>query len=75
MDFIKRNLAVSWSTKYCGKTVQSSISLARMYNAELFILHIFDPKWLQGFKRADDHIRKRAQKRHGKIQGRAGHPH
>lgn len=49
MDFIKRILAVSWSTKYCGKTVQSAISLARMYNAELFVLHIFDTKWLQGF--------------------------
>lgn len=45
----KRILAVSWSTKHCGKTIQYGISLARQYKADLYILHIFDTKWLQGF--------------------------
>ena len=49
MDFMKRILAVSWSTKHCGKTIQYGISLARQYKAELYVLHIFDTKWLQGF--------------------------
>lgn len=49
MEMFKRILAVSWSTKHCGKTIQYGISLARQYKADLFILHIFDTKWLQGF--------------------------
>ncbi len=49
MEFIKRILAVSWSSKYCGKTIQNGISLAQKYNAEFYVLHIFDTKWMQGF--------------------------
>ena len=49
MDIINRILAVNWSTKYCRKTIQYGISLAKHYEAELCVLHISDTKWLQGF--------------------------
>ncbi|APG28127.1 universal stress protein [Syntrophotalea acetylenivorans] len=40
MAKIDRILVVSRSTKSCQKTVHYGISLARQYNAELFILHV-----------------------------------
>jgi nucleotide-binding universal stress UspA family protein len=49
MDFIKRILAVSWSTKYCGNTIQFGISLSQKYKAELSVIHVVDTTWLQGF--------------------------
>jgi len=49
MDHINRILAVSWSTKYCGKTIQYGMSLAEKYKAELYVLHIIDTKWIHGF--------------------------
>ena len=49
MKIIRRILAVSWSSKYCGKTIQYGVSLAQHYEADLYVLHIFDTKWLQGF--------------------------
>jgi len=49
MDLIKHILVVSWLTKYCHKTIQFGISLARKYSAELSVIHVIDTKWLQGW--------------------------
>lgn len=35
-----RILVVSRSTRYCQKAVHYGVSLARQYNAELFVLHV-----------------------------------
>lgn len=40
MAEIDRILVVSRSTKYCEKAVHYGVSLARQYNAELFVLHV-----------------------------------
>lgn len=40
MAEIDRILVVSRSTKYCQKAVHYGVSLARKYNAELFVLHV-----------------------------------
>ena len=40
MAEIDRILVVSRSTKYCQKAVHYGVSLARQYNAELFVLHV-----------------------------------
>ncbi len=40
MADIDRILVVSRMTKYCQKAVHYGISLARKYNAELFVLHV-----------------------------------
>jgi nucleotide-binding universal stress UspA family protein len=40
MSEIDRILVVSRSTRYCQKAVHYGVSLARQYNAELFVLHV-----------------------------------
>ncbi len=40
MEDFKRILVVSRSTKYCQKAVDFGISLARRYEAKLFVIHV-----------------------------------
>lgn len=40
MAYIDRILVVSRMTKFCQKAVHYGVSLARQYNAELFVLHV-----------------------------------
>ena len=40
MADIDRILVVSRMSKYCQKAVHYGVSLARKYNAELFVLHV-----------------------------------
>jgi len=50
MDDIKKILVVSRMTKYCKEAVQQGISLARKYNAELYLIHVVhDPFGLEGW--------------------------
>lgn len=50
MEDIHRILVVSMHTKHCLKAVQWGISLAKNYNAKLFIVHIIhDPFGLEGW--------------------------
>ncbi len=47
---IQRILVVSWVTKYCQKAVHQGISLARKYNAKLYVLHVIhNPFGLEGW--------------------------
>ncbi len=47
---IQKILVVSWMTKYCQRAVQQGISLARRYDAKLYILHaIHNPFGLEGW--------------------------
>jgi universal stress protein A len=50
MDDIKRILVLSRSTKSCKKAVDYGISLAKRYEAELYVLHVFhNPFGLEGW--------------------------
>ncbi len=50
MEEFKRILVVSRSTKRCREAVHVGISLARRYNAEIFILHaVYNPFGLKGW--------------------------
>jgi universal stress protein A len=50
MDDFNRMLVVSMHTKHCLKAVQWGISLAKNYNAKLFIVHIIhNPFGLEGW--------------------------
>ena len=50
MQLFQRILVVSYSTHNCPKAVHIGISLARMYAAKLFVLHVFhDPFSLEGW--------------------------
>lgn len=50
MDEIKKILVVSRMTKYCKEAVQQGISLARKFNAELYLIHVVhDPFGLEGW--------------------------
>ncbi len=49
MDLFNRILAVSWLSRHCNKTIESGISLAQKYNAELSIVHVVDTTWLKGW--------------------------
>lgn len=50
MDDLNHILVVSMSTKHCLKAVQWGISLAKNYNAKLFIIHfIHNPFGLEGW--------------------------
>ena len=50
MDDLNRILIVSMGTKHCLKAVQWGISLAKNYNAKLFIVHIIhNPFGLEGW--------------------------
>jgi len=40
MDDIKRILVVSRMTKHCEKAVHYGVSLAKKYNAELYVIHV-----------------------------------
>jgi len=40
MDNIKRILVVSRMTKHCEKAVHYGVSLAKKYNAELYVIHV-----------------------------------
>jgi universal stress protein A len=42
MDDVKRILVVSRSTKYCRKAIHYGVSLARQYEAQLYIIHVTD---------------------------------
>lgn len=50
MNNIKRILVVSRMTQYCRKAVQSGVSLAKKYGAELYVVHaIHNPFSLAGW--------------------------
>ena len=50
MEPFKNILVVSRSTKHCVKVLQTGISLARKYDAKLFLLHVIhDPFNLDGW--------------------------
>ena len=50
MDEFKKILVISRSTKYCQKAVLQGISLARKYEAELYVIHsIHNPFGLEGW--------------------------
>ena len=49
MEDIRRILAVSWMTQYCQRTVHYAVSLAAKYNTELFVIHVVDTLWSQGW--------------------------
>lgn len=50
MENFNRILVVSMHTKYCLKAVQCGVSLAKNYNAKLFIVHIIhNPFGLEGW--------------------------
>jgi nucleotide-binding universal stress UspA family protein len=50
MEEIKKILVVSRMTKYCREAVQYGISLARKYDAELFVIHVVhNPFGLEGW--------------------------
>jgi nucleotide-binding universal stress UspA family protein len=49
MEDIRKILAVSWMTQYCRRTVHYAVSLASKYGAELFVIHVIDTLWLQGW--------------------------
>lgn len=50
MNNIKRILVVSRMTQYCQKAIQTGISLAKKYDAELYVIHaVHDPFDLTGW--------------------------
>ena len=50
MENINRILVVSRMTKYCAEAVQQGVSLARKYDAELFLIHVMhNPFGLNGW--------------------------
>jgi nucleotide-binding universal stress UspA family protein len=49
VEDIRRILAVSWMTQYCQRTVHYAVSLAAKYNTELFVIHVIDTLWSQGW--------------------------
>ena len=49
MEDIRRILAVSWMTQYCQRTVHYAVSLAAKYGTELFVIHVVDTLWSQGW--------------------------
>ena len=50
MDDIKRILVVSRSTKHCKKAVHYGISLAKQYQAKLYVMHVIhDPFGVDGW--------------------------
>jgi universal stress protein A len=49
VEDIRKILAVSWMTQYCQRTVHSAVSLAAKYNTELFVIHVIDTLWSQGW--------------------------
>ncbi len=50
MEDIKRILVISRMTKFCQKAVHYGVSLARKYNAELFVMHVVhNPFGLDGW--------------------------
>ena len=50
MDEIKSILVLSRSTKHCKKAVDYGISLAKKYEASLYVLHVFhNPFGLEGW--------------------------
>lgn len=69
MENINNILVVSRMTKYCAEAVQQGISLAKQYNAELFLVHVMhNPFGLEGWnlplvslKKDYDQLRKEAK--------------
>jgi len=49
VEDIRRILAVSWMTQYCQRTVHYAVSLAAKYGTELFVIHVVDTLWSQGW--------------------------
>ena len=50
MDDIKRILVVSRSTKQCKKALHYGISLAKQFNAKLYVMHVIhDPFSVEGW--------------------------
>jgi len=50
MENINKILVVSRMTKYCAEAVQQGISLAKNYDAELFLIHVIhNPFGLEGW--------------------------
>jgi nucleotide-binding universal stress UspA family protein len=49
MKDFERILAVSWMTKYCQNTIRYAASLAEKYGADLYVMHVIDTFWLQGW--------------------------
>jgi nucleotide-binding universal stress UspA family protein len=49
VEDIRRILAVSWMTQNCQRTVHYAVSLAAKYNTELFVIHVIDTLWSQGW--------------------------
>jgi len=50
MESFKRILVVSYSTSQCRKAVQIGISMARVYGAKLYVLHVVhNPFSLEGW--------------------------
>ena len=54
MQLIQKILVVSRSTRYCRKAVEIGVSLARMYSAKLYVLHVFhDTFYTEGWNLRD----------------------
>lgn len=49
MNEINRILVVSWMTQYCKKSIHYGVSLAEKFGAELFVIHIVNTLWFQGW--------------------------
>ena len=50
MDEVKNILVLSKSTKHCQKAIRYGVSLAKTYDAKLFVMHIIhDPFKLKGW--------------------------
>lgn len=63
MKNISKILVVSRSTKKCRKVLQTGISLARQYNAHLYVLHVIhDPFNLEGWNLPVPSLEKEYQK-------------
>lgn len=63
MDDIKRILVVSRSTKHCRKAVHYGISLAKQYNAKLYVMHVIhDPFSVDGWNLPIPSLRKEYEK-------------
>ena len=51
MEDVKRILVISRMTKYCKKAVHYGVSLAKKYEAELYVIHVIhNPFGYEGCK-------------------------
>jgi universal stress protein A len=63
MEDVKRILVLSRSTRHCRKAVHYGVSLARKYEAELYVLHVIhDPFSLEGWNLPVHSIEKEYEK-------------